>query len=617
MKASRTRVIQATLGVTAAVGLAGAGLATGESADKSADLKAAIDLNKPKSVILLIGDGMGDSEVTSGRYYGKGADGRLAMDRMPFRGDVVTYGLSPAPSAPYPPNYVPDSAPTATAWSTGRKTIDGRVSQGPSSATNVPGSNDGYKTTIEVARERGMSTGNVATSEITDATPAAPSSHISQRRCQGPADTRTSCPEENKGSGGLGSIAEQQVDHEIDVILGGGRSRYAQNTDGSTTRTVLSYAQQNKRYRYVESAQQLAEVDSLQSGQRLLGLFAGGNMTTEFAPLVATETGAGSPTTRCNEQRPANEPSLEAMTRKAIQLLQNNPKGFFLQVEGASIDKRDHAADACGQIGELLAFDRAVAAALEYQRAHPDTLVVTTADHSHTSQIIPVGQKARGLTATLQTADGAPMKLEYSTGQTAGSQSHTGATVPVFAVGPRAADVTGTIDQTDLFGPLTNLRSPMANGAPPPQEPGGGSGGASPGGSSTSTATASANNTIVVNNNNANGGSDASSTTAQSGAVAAPGLRLGSLRRAYRAATLTGRGLRVKFSAKNTRSVLLALQNGKRTIASRKVAAGAGRRGVLLRVRRGTVKRGASVVLRLTASNNGRTTVTTRRIAVR
>ena len=56
---------------------------------------------------------MGEQEVTSGRYYGKGATGRLNMDALKLRGDVTTYNVGPAAQPPYPPNYVPDSAPTA------------------------------------------------------------------------------------------------------------------------------------------------------------------------------------------------------------------------------------------------------------------------------------------------------------------------------------------------------------------------------------------------------------------------------------------------------------------------------------------------------------------------
>jgi alkaline phosphatase len=450
------RKLLSLLAVTVFAAIAAAAVATAHDNDDGDDnsraIKKLIDSDKPKNVILLIGDGMGDSEITLARYYGKGAAGALNMEKLPFAGELITYGLSAGPGPNYPPNYVPDSAPTATAWSTGKKTIDARLSQGPSAAENIPGSNAGYRTTFEIADKRGMLVGNVSTAEITDATPAAPSSHMSQRACQGPADTRTICPTEAKGAGGLGSIAEQQVDHLLDVNLGGGRNRFLQTLDGGT-KTVVDYAK-SRGYRYVETASDLEGVGSLSKGP-VLGLFNTGNMTTEFKPLVAATTpGAGSPTFRCEEtNRPAGEPSLEAMTRKAIQLLENR-RGFFLQVEGASIDKRDHASDACGQIGETLAFDRAVGVALAYQKKNPETLVVITADHSHTSQIVPAAQDTPGFYATLQSADGVPLRVSYGTGKTPPGQSHTGARVPVAAIGPQATNVMGVRDQTDLFQTL-------------------------------------------------------------------------------------------------------------------------------------------------------------------
>jgi alkaline phosphatase len=84
-------------------------------------------------------------------------------------------------------------------------------------------------------------------------------------------------------------------------------------------------------------------------------------------------------------------------------------KGFFLQIEGASIDKQDHAANPCGQIGETVAFDAAIRKVLYYQKSHPDTLVVVTADHGHTSQIVET--TTMGFTATLITADNANMTV--------------------------------------------------------------------------------------------------------------------------------------------------------------------------------------------------------------
>jgi alkaline phosphatase len=456
MRAKRKHLALLTALVLAAVvsvaAVATAHRGSNDDDDNSNEIKRLIDSHEPKNVILLIGDGMGDSEITLARYYGEGADGTLNMETLPFAGELITYGLSAGAGPVYPPNYVPDSAPTATAWSTGLKTIDGRVSQGPSTAESVPGSNAGYTTTFEIADRRGMRVGNVSTAEITDATPAAPSSHISQRACQGPNDTRSICPTEAKGKGGLGSIAEQQVDHLLDVNLGGGRNRFLQTLDGST-KTVVDYAQ-TKGYRYVQTAAELDAITSLNKGP-VLGLFTPSNMTTEFKPLIAAPTpGAGGPTFRCDEtNRPANEPSLAAMTDKAIDLMENR-KGFFLQVEGASIDKRDHASDVCGQIGENLAFDEAVGVALAYQERHDDTLVVITADHSHTSQIVGANTDTPGFYATLQTADGFPIRVSYATGKTPGGQTHTGARVPVAAIGPQASNVMGVRDQTDLFKTL-------------------------------------------------------------------------------------------------------------------------------------------------------------------
>jgi alkaline phosphatase len=307
-------------------------------------------------------------------------------------------------------------------------------------------------------KERGKAIGNVTTSELTDATPAAPSSHISRRACQGPADARTLCPDETKQAGGLGSITEQLVDGEYDVNLGGGSARFEQELDDASG-NVIDYAQY-KGFRYVTNAAELASVGSIKN-KPLLGLFAPVNMTTQFAPLIAAPTpGSGGTDFRCNESnRPGNEPSLGAMTDKAIQLLSQDRDGFFLQVESASIDKRDHASDLCGQIGETKQLDDAVREALAFQRYHKDTLVVVTADHSHTSQIVGDTTDAPGFYATVQTADGEPLRVSYGTGKTPPGQTHTGARVPVAAIGPQASNVMGIRDQTDLFYTLIGRTS--------------------------------------------------------------------------------------------------------------------------------------------------------------
>jgi alkaline phosphatase/streptomycin-6-phosphatase len=430
----------------------------GRGGDENALLQA-VHNHHPRNVIVLIGDGMGTQEITAARYY-QGVHNRLNVDRMPFTGFDTTWSVKPAAQPPYLPDYDPDSASTGTMWATGRKTLDERISQGPSSAIEVPGTN--FETVMEKARKRGMKVGNVSTAEITDATPAVQSSHISLRGCQGPGDMAP-CQSETKDAGGPGSIAEQEADHKLDVLLGGGRARFEQTITGGKDegKTVVDSAKR-QGYEYVTDAAGLRKADG-----RVLGLFNPSNMSLEWTG-PASALGKGNAPAPCTEnQRPAGEPSLSDMTSKAIRLLDNR-KGFFLQVEGASIDKQDHATNACGQLGETVAFDKAIGVALDYQRSHPDTMVIVTADHSHTSQIVGEDASGSGLptgySTNVTTKDGQTLTLTYGTAGFGGagaapvaappSQQHTGATVPVWGIGPGAADILGTNDHTDLFHTL-------------------------------------------------------------------------------------------------------------------------------------------------------------------
>jgi alkaline phosphatase len=467
MKGKRLTALLGAAFVLCALG-AGTAAATGAFSSPPSRTERAIANalrnNDPKNVIFLLGDGMGTQEITAARYY-QGVRSKLNVDRMPFTGFDTTWSLKPAAAPPYLPDYDPDSASTGTMWATGEKTIDERISQGPSSDISVPGQN--LKTVLELAQKRGMKVGDVSTAEITDATPAVLASHISLRGCQGPANMGA-CALETKGAGGLGSIAEQEVDHKVDVLLGGGRNRFTA-TIGSgpdAGKTVVESAQA-KGYRYVTDSDGLSTVPN--GGKPVLGLFATGNMSLEWSGPAAS-SGQGNAPVACTEgQRPANEPSLAAMTQRALDLLDDdNRKGFFLQVEGASIDKQDHATNACGQIGETVAFDRAIGVALDYQERHPQTLVVVTADHSHTSQIVSEDATGSGLatgySTNLLTKDGQTLSLTYGTAGFGGpglppaavppSQQHTGAVVPVWASGPGALDVLGTNDHTDLFDVL-------------------------------------------------------------------------------------------------------------------------------------------------------------------
>jgi alkaline phosphatase/streptomycin-6-phosphatase len=465
----KSRRLSAALAATAAVAVVAGGTAAATGAFSREDateraVRTALNDHHPKNVIFLLGDGMGTQETTAARYY-QGVKSRLNVDRMPLTGFDTTWSVKPAADPPYLPDYDPDSASTGTQWATGKKTIDERISQGPSSAIDVPGRN--LKTVLELAKRSGKRVGDVSTAEITDATPAVLASHISLRDCQGPGDM-DDCASEKKDVGGLGSIAEQEVDHKVDVLLGGGRKRFEQTVTGGpyAGKTVVDQAQ-DKGYHYVTDATGL---DGLERSRKpVLGLFTSGNMTQEWTGPAAT-LGKGNAAVACTEgNRPANEPSLAEMTAKALELLESR-KGFFLQVEGASIDKRDHAADACGQLGETVAFDKAIGVTLDYQRSHPDTLVVVTADHAHTSQIVSEDAEDDGLptgySTNLLTKDGQTLSLTYGTAGFGGagkppvtpadpadvpSQQHTGAVVPVWGRGPGSLAVLGTNDHTDLF----------------------------------------------------------------------------------------------------------------------------------------------------------------------
>ncbi|WP_432030197.1 alkaline phosphatase [Streptomyces sp. 1222.5] len=435
-----TALVAATTAAVAVTSAAGA-------FDNAQQAKAAIKDGKAKNVILLIGDGMGDSEITLARDYTVGANGRLNMDKFPLTGAYTTYAVH----ADGTPDYVTDSAASGTGWATGVKTVNGRISKTPGTDKAVP-------TLLELAQKKGYATGSVTTAELTDATPAVLASHATDRSCQGPADM-AKCPTDTIAAGGPGSIAEQSVKHKVDVLIGGGKQRFDQKvTDGKYK--GLTVTEQAKKLGY-QVVTDKAGLKGVKNGKPVLGLLASGNVPVEWTGKAAAV--GGTDPQRCvtsNPNRPSTTPSLADSATKAIQLLAakqqrtHSKQGFFLQIEGASIDKQDHAADPCGQIGETAAFDRAVKVARAYAAKHPDTLVVTTADHAHTSQIVPLEATPPGLSSTLVTDEGQPLKVNYSTNTPGQSQEHTGTQVRIAAQGPQAYRVLGVTNQTDLFATI-------------------------------------------------------------------------------------------------------------------------------------------------------------------
>ncbi|MEN4166269.1 alkaline phosphatase [Serratia marcescens] len=412
--------------------------------DQTAALKASLSDKTAKNVILLIGDGMGDSEITAARNYAEGAGGYFkGIDALPLTGQYTHYSLDKKTRKP---DYVTDSAASATAWTTGVKTYNG--------ALGVDVNGKDQPTLLEIAKAAGKATGNVSTAELQDATPAALVSHVTSRKCYGPEETSEKCAANALENGGRGSITEQLLKTRADVTLGGGAKSFNQLAkSGEWQGKSLKDQAATQGYQWVSNADELQAVTLANQQKPLLGLFADGNMPVRWlGPKASYHGNLDKPAVTCenNPARTAATPTLAAMTEKAIALLKDNPNGFFLQVEGASIDKQDHAANPCGQIGETVDLDEAVQKALAFARADGNTLVIVTADHAHSSQIVAAGAKAPGLTQLLTTKDGAPMTLSYGNSEEE-SQGHTGTQLRVAAYGPHAANVVGLTDQTDLF----------------------------------------------------------------------------------------------------------------------------------------------------------------------
>ena len=458
---------------------------------------AAIGNKKAKNVVLFIGDGMGDSEITVARDYLKGANGHFdgldAVGQPSAFGDVqagtgqyttFSVGNGSKDSAvgkdddgklvanPNPGKLTPvtDSSASGSAWATGTKTYN--------NAVDVDIYGNPQLNLFELAKAAGKATGNVTTAEIQDATPAVLESHSSERACYGPQG-KTDGTSNNaskqclinqlKENDGIGSISEQLLDTRADVTIGGGSKYFRQTVQGGEYKGKTVWEQAKEMgFQTVENDPAAMNALQYKDGQPVLALMSDGNMPTKFNPSKATDKDPAKDAnpTVCtpNADWLGNQgSSLKDMTKKALDLLNDNPNGqkngFFLQVEGASIDKQDHAGNACGQIGETDDFDQAIAYAMQNVDL-TNTLVIVTADHAHTSQILNA-QPAYALSTVLKTADGNNMVVSYGTAQddsrdadggyNGGDMEHTGTQLRIAASGPGAQRVIGLTDQTDNF----------------------------------------------------------------------------------------------------------------------------------------------------------------------
>jgi alkaline phosphatase len=267
----------------------------------------------PKNIILMIGDGMGSSQLYA-CITAKGDKCNIA--RFPVSGFVKTYSAD---------NYITDSGAGATAFATGHKTNNGYISISPQG--------EKLQTILETAELRGLSSGLVATSAITHATPAGFIAHTRNR-------------------GNMEDIALDFLKTDIDVFIGGGYNNFAHRQDS------LNLIDSLRAHGYFV-ARDLRDVD-LPTVNKLAALLAEGHM-----PRIAAGRGN----------------MLPDATDMAIKLLKRNKKGFFLMVEGSQIDWGGHDNDLNYVIEEAIDFDNAVGKALEFAKKNGETLIIVTADH--------------------------------------------------------------------------------------------------------------------------------------------------------------------------------------------------------------------------------------------
>lgn len=333
----------------------------------------------PKNIILFLGDGMSLSTITAAHILAgqrlnlDGESYRLSFEKFPYTALSRTYETD---------QQTPDSAGTMTAIMSGVKTKSGFIGTGQQAKRGDCASahNQELVSTLELAKAAGLAVGVVTTTTITHATPAATYGHVPDRAWEADANM----PEQARLQG-CKDIAQQLIEFPlgqgIDVLLGGGRAKFMPKTiqdpeypdkfgerlDGRNL--ITEWQRKHPQGAYIWHQAQFNALTS--PPDHLLGLFEPSHMRYEHE----------------RSQDRAGEPSLAEMTRMAIDLLQRNTQGatngFFLVIEGGRIDHALHQGNAYRALDETIALANAVQVATELS-ARDDTLIIVTADHSHT-----------------------------------------------------------------------------------------------------------------------------------------------------------------------------------------------------------------------------------------
>jgi len=345
---------------------------------------------RAKNAILFVGDGMGISTVTAARILEgqlrgeSGEENQLSFDRFPDVALIKVYNVN---------QQTPDSAGTMTAIVTGEKTragvlsVDASVDRGDFSQVDA----HRLETLFEAAEERGLATGLVTTTSVTHATPAALYAHSPERSWE----SDTMMPPDARAAG-FPDIARQLIEFShgdgLEVVLGGGEQYFRpagpkaaelwpelqeQVITRSDGRDLTEeWVARRPGSAFVRTCSELEKLDTAETSH-LLGLFGPKQLRFEAD----------------RENALPCQPSLTQMMLEALEILERNPVGYILMVEGGLIDHAHHNTNAFRALTDTIELAHAVAAAVERTSAD-DTLIIVTADHSHVFTI--AGYPTRG-----------------------------------------------------------------------------------------------------------------------------------------------------------------------------------------------------------------------------
>ncbi len=319
---------------------------------------------------------MGFEQVKAAGMYANGQEGTLVFESFPNQAEVITYSADSS---------VTDSAAAATAIATGAKVNNGVISMA------IPGDSSELYTLLEYFRDMGKSTGLVTTSFLTDATPAAFGAHVTSRNLWSEIDS------------------DYLWQTRANILFGGGAHGMTIAEAESAGYTVV-----------IDSAGMWnLNTDTV---DMISGQFGNNRLPFEYDYFLGTDNGYDT------------LPHLSEMTITALNILDNNPNGFFLMVEGGRIDHAGHQNWIGHNIFETLEFENAVQIAVNWSQGRPDTLILVTADH-----------ETGGLAILQNNGQGVFPDVSWTT------SDHTAANVPIFAWGVNAYKVSGIMDNTAIF----------------------------------------------------------------------------------------------------------------------------------------------------------------------